>query len=361
MRNDTNEHKGIYFAENGATEAPQFEAYYKEVAARRPVRKKTNPALPLFAAFLAGALVIGGLTYTADSKNLFTGGKKNGSIPDVGTVANGSVGTAGTDAGLQTASLQNSDDIAAIYKNASPAVVKIETYSQANRGSRMNDEWFRQFFGNGGSGVAPEGGGNAGTPGGSGGSTGTPGNGGELVLSGSGTGFFFDKEGYILTNEHVISGASQVKVTVQGYDEPLVADVLGSNYDLDLAVLKVANPEGKSFPALKLGNSDETNIGDWVIAIGNPYGFDQTLTLGVLSAKERPITIQDENGEHTYEHLLQTDASINPGNSGGPLLNENGEVIGINTAVNAEAQGIGFAIPTTTITKVLDTLKSNSL
>ena len=121
------------------------------------------------------------------------------------------------------------------------------------------------------------------------------------------------------------------------------------------------NPNGSEFSALKLGSSEDTKIGDWVMAIGNPYGFDQTLTMGVLSAKERPITIADEQGEHQYEHLLQTDASINPGNSGGPLLNEEGEVIGINTAVNAEAQGIGFAIPTTTITKVLEQLKTNTL
>src|SRR5690606_38342844 len=122
------------------------------------------------------------------------------------------------------------------------------------------------------------------------------------------------------------------------------AQVLGTSYELDLAVLRVVNPKGSSFSALKLGDSDESKIGDWVLAIGNPYGFDHTLTTGVLSAKERPITIQDEQGEHVYELLLQTDASINPGNSGGPLLNDKGELIGINTAVNAEAQGIGFAI-----------------
>lgn len=149
---------------------------------------------------------------------------------------------------------------------------------------------------------------------------------------------------------------------MSGSGEPLVAQVLGTSKELDLAVLKVANADGKDFPALKLGNSNDTNIGDWVIAIGNPYGFDQSLTMGVLSAKERPITIQDEQGvERSFEHLLQTDAAINPGNSGGPLLNAEGEVIGINTAVNAQAQGMGFAIPTTTIEKVLDGLKSNTL
>jgi S1-C subfamily serine protease len=100
-------------------------------------------------------------------------------------------------------------------------------------------------------------------------------------------------------------------------------------------------------------------MGDWVIAIGNPYGFDHTITVGVLSSNEREISITDSSGTRNYQHLLQTDASINPGNSGGPLLNLNGEVIGINTAVSAQAQGIGFAIPSSTILEVLDHLKNN--
>lgn len=328
------------------TIAPKFEAYFKAMEESGPVRKKKhkNAALPMFAAFLAGAIIIGGLTYAADRNNLFTGGASETGTASGSAVASGSA--AGQGAGLTTASFSSSEDIAAIYEEASPAVVKIENYSR-QQSSMMNDPWFQQFFGN-----DMQGRGGAGE---------TPGNGGELTLSGSGTGFFFDKAGYILTNEHVISGAGEVKVTVQGQDEPLTAEVLGTNADLDLAVLKVTSTDGSDFPALKLGDSDDTRIGDWVLAIGNPYGFDQTLTMGVLSAKERPITIADEQGEHTFEHLLQTDASINPGNSGGPLLNEKGEVIGINTAVNAEAQGIGFAIPTTTILEVLEGLKSNKL
>jgi serine protease Do len=108
-----------------------------------------------------------------------------------------------------------------------------------------------------------------------------------------------------------------------------------------------------------LGNVEGTSVGDWVVAIGNPYGFEHTVTVGVLSAKERPIAIPDQQGTRNYKHLLQTDASINPGNSGGPLLNLNGEVIGINTAVSSQAQGIGFAIPTSTINGVLDSLMKN--
>jgi len=327
--------------------APQFEAYYREVNQGRPSRKKKkNAALPLFAAFLTGALVIGGFTYTADKNNLFTGGLLGGS----GTAGMQVSGGNGQDAGLTTASMNTKDDMAAIYEQASPAVVKIENYGKGQQqGGMAMDPWLEQFFRGQGS---PDRNGNSAAP---------QNEQGSLVLSGSGTGFFFDKEGLILTNEHVVSGASEVKVQVQGYDEPLTAEVLGTSYDLDLAVLKVKHPTGGTFPALKLGDSNETRIGDWVLAIGNPYGFDHTLTMGVLSAKERPITIQDEQGEHTYEHLLQTDASINPGNSGGPLLNAKGEVIGMNTAVNAEAQGIGFAIPTTTILDVLEKLKTNTL
>ncbi|MCA0757216.1 trypsin-like peptidase domain-containing protein [Paenibacillus sp. N4] len=311
----------------------------------RRKRAGAGSARTMLASFLVGAMVIGGFSYMADKNNLFSAGQApvtqqtSGEAPD---------GSAQQDAGISTASFNTSDDIADVYAEASPAVVKIETYAEPQRSASMfDDPAFRQFFGGGRGGQEQQ--------------QTQEQSAAELELTGSGTGFFFESDGYILTNEHVISGAKEVKVTVQGYDEPLTAEVLGSSYDLDLAVLKVESPDGNEFPALKLGSSEDTKIGDWVMAIGNPYGFDQTLTMGVLSAKERPITISDEQGEYQYEHLLQTDASINPGNSGGPLLNEEGEVIGINTAVNAEAQGIGFAIPTTTITKVLEQLKTNTL
>jgi len=129
--------------------------------------------------------------------------------------------------------------------------------------------------------------------------------------------------------------------------------VVGADFDLDLALLKL--DAGRDLPFLPLGNSDQIRVGNWVIAIGNPYGLDHTVTTGVISAKGRPITVSDRQ----YENLLQTDASINPGNSGGPLLNLRGEVVGINTAINAEAQGIGFAIPTSTVKRVLEDLKNN--
>lgn len=168
-----------------------------------------------------------------------------------------------------------------------------------------------------------------------------------------GSGFIISEDGYVLTNEHVISSADQINVYLTDQEKPLTAKVIGADEELDLAVLKISSDE--KLPYLQLGNDDDTLVGEWVIAIGNPYGLDHTVTAGVISAKGRPVQVEDRQ----YKNLLQTDASINPGNSGGPLLNLEGEVIGINTAVNASAQGIGFAIPANTVKSVLETLIEN--
>jgi S1-C subfamily serine protease len=294
---------------------------------------KSGPSFKtIFASFMVGVMLVGGLSYTADKQNWFSGGAGiAASVSDSSLVQN---------SGVTTASVSTNGNIATVYEKANPAVVKIENYTTQTNSMRNGANF---LFGGRGSGREQQ-----------------QQQSSEPVLMGSGSGFFFNKDGYILTNEHVIADATELKVTVQGYNEPLTAKVVGSSYELDLAVLKVDSPDGKEFPALTLGDSDQAKIGDWVIAIGNPYGFDHTITMGVLSAKERPITISDEQGDHKYEHLLQTDASINSGNSGGPLLNDRGEVIGINTAVNSEAQGIGFAIPTSTIKGVLDQLMANT-
>ncbi|NIK78541.1 S1-C subfamily serine protease [Paenibacillus castaneae] len=301
----------------------------------------------IFMSFLAGVIVVGLLMYTADLNNWFT---KDQAVT-VQTQSGGSNGSSATIAGTNGSSTASTiagkpDNIAQLFKTASPAVVKIETYvntaKRSTGGSMLDDSFFRQFFGDNYPGTTQEEGKQEDS---------------KMQQSGIGTGFFFDDSGYILTNQHVVGESDQIKVIVQGYDEPFTAELLGSDYQLDLAVLKIKGD--KAFPTLPLGNSDDINIGDWVVAIGNPYGFDHTVTFGVLSAKERPIDIQDSQGERKYEHLLQTDASINPGNSGGPLLNLNGEVVGINTAVSSQAQGIGFAIPTSTIQGVIDNLKNN--
>ncbi len=158
-------------------------------------------------------------------------------------------------------------------------------------------------------------------------------------LESLGSGVIVDSNGYILTNEHVISSAS--KITVSLLDgRKFTASVVGATPKFDLAVLKIKSR--KPLPTVKLGTSSDLMIGETVIAIGNPYGLNHTVTVGVISAVNRSIRI-DEN--KSLRDLIQTDASINPGNSGGPLLNILGELIGINTAIYKEAQGIGFAIP----------------
>lgn len=296
-----------------------------------------------FLMFIASVLVVGLFMFMSDKMNWFTGDNSaSSSAPKTNETAPPPTKTEGSVAGYFG---DRPDNISELFRGASPAVVKIETYSEVrynNSNSLFNDPFFRQFFGdsyvprqqqNNDEGRS------------------------QLEQTGMGTGFFFDENGYILTNQHVIGEATEIRVIVEGYDEPFIAELLGSSFDLDLAVLKLN--EDIKFPTLELGSSEDVNIGDWVVAIGNPYGFDHTLTVGVISAKERPINIFDESGERNYKNLLQTDASINPGNSGGPLINLNGQVIGINTAVSSQAQGIGFAIPTSTITEVLDYLKNN--
>ena len=178
----------------------------------------------------------------------------------------------------------------------------------------------------------------------------------EDIRRGSGTGFIVDEDGYIVTNQHVIAGSDRIFVTMRGEENGLEAEVVWADSSLDLAVLKIDEPD--NLTAVQLGNSDNIHQGDWAIAIGNPYGFEHTVTVGVVSALGRPIEVPTERGQiRHYSNLIQTDAAINPGNSGGPLLNIEGEVIGINTAVATRAQGIGFAIPINEVKFALEEIK----
>ena len=152
-----------------------------------------------------------------------------------------------------------------------------------------------------------------------------------------GSGFIINKEGYILTNDHVVKEAESIQVKLSN-EKVYNGKVVGEDPKTDLAVVKINTQE--SLPTAVLGDSDKLQVGQWAIAIGNPFGLDRTVTVGVVSATGR-----SNMGIETYEDFIQTDASINPGNSGGPLLNVYGEVIGINTAIVAAGQGIGFAIP----------------
>ncbi|WP_437895053.1 S1C family serine protease [Sorangium sp. So ce124] len=172
------------------------------------------------------------------------------------------------------------------------------------------------------------------------------------VAEGLGTAFVYDPEGFLLTNNHVIEGATDILVSfVDGRD--IKATVIGRDKHTDVAVLKV---EEKGLPSLPLGDSDTIEVGDWVVAIGNPFGLSHTVSAGILSAKGR--TRDDVKGldPSGYFNFLQTDASINPGNSGGPLLNLKGEVVGINAAVRANANNIGFAIPINMVRQLLPML-----
>ncbi|MFQ5862044.1 MAG: trypsin-like peptidase domain-containing protein [Candidatus Brocadiales bacterium] len=165
-----------------------------------------------------------------------------------------------------------------------------------------------------------------------------------------GSGVIIDPEGYIVTNEHVISRASKIIVTLSD-GSTYEANVVSSDPESDLAVLKVDSPE--PFPYVQIGTSENLMIGESVIALGNPFGFKNSVTTGVLSATDRTLTFSGRSGTVKYEGLIQTDALINPGNSGGPLVNINGELIGINTAIVSQAQGIGFAIPVDKVKQIL--------
>lgn len=217
-----------------------------------------------------------------------------------------------------------------IVEDAGEAVVKIETTVKVTGSSSdpfFNDPFFREFFGDSFRAVPQS-----------------------RESTGLGSGFIISTDGYILTNSHVVEGATDIKVYLSSRQEPYDAKIVGEDAELDLAIIKIS--AGHNLPVLKFGDSNQTKVGNWVIAIGNPYGLDHTVTVGVISAKGRPVNVEGKQ----FKDLIQTDASINPGNSGGPLLNLQGEVVGINTAINSKAQGIGFAIPSSTVQQVLDQL-----
>jgi len=174
------------------------------------------------------------------------------------------------------------------------------------------------------------------------------------MQEGTGSGFILDKEGHILTNYHVIQAADSVAVVLASGKE-VPASVVGADISTDMALLKI-DPEGEDLPVVKLGDSGKLRVGDWVIAIGNPYGFDRTVTFGVVSSNERTIRAADLR---TISNVIQTDAAINPGNSGGPLLNVKGEVVGINSAILSQSggsEGIGLAIPVNVAKEIVDDL-----
>ena len=235
-----------------------------------------------------------------------------------------------------------------VAKQIEPSVVNINTEStiKPRRGQRRqspddedNQDDFQDFFdrffggqGPGGPQARPEG----------------------MRQRSLGSGVIVDPKGYIITNAHVVEKADRVRVNLAGDDPGKTYDakVIGTDRETDLAVIKIE--AGKSLPAAKLGNSDNMNVGDWVLAIGSPFGLEQTVTAGIISSKGRNI-----DNTHQFQSFLQTDAAINPGNSGGPLVNMNSEVVGINTAIFTQSmgsQGVGFAMPSSTVLNVYNQL-----
>ena len=211
--------------------------------------------------------------------------------------------------------LGSANFIADAVDRTGPAVVRINSArTVTNRlPSGFDDPFFREFFGN----ASPR----------------------SRVERGTGSGFILDANGTIVTNAHVVEGADEVTVTLKDGRE-LIGEVIGEDSLTDLAVIRV---DARDLPTVTLGDSDALRPGEWAIAIGNPLGLDNTVTAGIISATGRTsaqIRVPDKRVQ-----FIQTDAAINPGNSGGPLLNERGEVIGVNTAIIGNAQGLGFAIP----------------
>jgi serine protease Do len=311
--------------------------------------KKRNRFAPLFVGSVTMALVllIGTvLTYTARAKSVDSADAPQLSVPAV---------------------RQHENEFARVAKAVEPAVVNINTESTVknphrrlrrgmppqqqnpdedqdpNNGGNGLQDWFDRFFGQDPNNAVP------GAPGGGGG-------GGDMTSQSLGSGVIVSPNGYILTNFHVVDKADRIRVSLMG-DPATVsypAKVVGTDRETDLAVIKI--DVNHPLPAAKLGNSDSMQVGDWVLAIGSPFGLKSTVTAGIVSAKGRNIVPGRQ-----FQSFIQTDAAINPGNSGGPLVNMDGEVIGINTAIYTETsgyQGVGFALPSNTIAQVFNQLVS---
>ena len=234
----------------------------------------------------------------------------------------GSMGVALLEAPPTPAGSTAPGSLSGAARKASPAVVSINT-SKISRQPRSSDPWHQFFFGDQG---APQ------------------------QQSGLGSGVIVSAAGYILTNNHVVESADEIEVTLND-SRTTQARVIGTDPDTDLAVLKI---DVDKLPAIVLGNSDTLQVGDQVLAIGNPFGVGQTVTGGIVSALGR-----NQLGINTFENFIQTDAAINPGNSGGALVDVHGHLMGINTAIYSRSggsMGIGFAIPVSTARQVLDSI-----
>ena len=234
------------------------------------------------------------------------------------------------------------NEFSRIAKTIRPSVVhiKVETLPKTTAGGQrernLGDEMFRRFFG------LPDGPPGRDMP--------SP-----FRRPGEGSGVIVDPNGYIITNNHVVQKADRIRVRLfnngaAGTEELIEGELIGSDPETDLAVIKI--DAGRTLKAAPIGNSDAVTVGDWAIAVGSPFGYEETVTVGIISAKSREV---EGNQRRSFQRFLQTDAAINPGNSGGPLLNIRGEVIGINTAIvsrSGGSEGLGFSMPSNTAVKV---------
>jgi serine protease Do len=273
-----------------------------EAAAPGPRRPGRAGAWPLVMALMA-AFLLGGLVMPHVRMEWVSGPAARDAATAAPAVVSGLPGA--------------EEPIARAAGAVSQAVVNIDTVSKVTVGT--GDPFFDQFFGRR-----------------------------TVQKTGEGSGFIIDAKGHVLTNEHVVAGATEITVTMST-GRRLRGKVVGSDRFSDVALVRV---EGEGLPVAPLGKSQGLRPGQWAIAIGNPYGFQQTVTAGVVSNVARPVN----TGDRSYERLIQTDAAINPGNSGGPLVDGQGRVIGVNTVVLADAQGIGFAIPIEVALRVADEL-----
>ncbi len=227
----------------------------------------------------------------------------------------------------RTTNLVTLPDFASIAELLNPAVVLIKTTTiekQSPHSFMGDDEFFRYFFGPQFKQRAPQ----------------------ERKSVGWGSGFFISEDGYILTNNHVVENAEEITVTLNDERE-FDAKVIGTDPEIDIALIKI---EGKGFPKAEMGDSDKLKVGQWVVAIGNPLGYDHSVTAGIVSAKGRRLGTG-------VQSFIQTDAAINFGNSGGPLVDLKGNVVGINTAISSRGQNIGFAVPINMAKEILKDLK----
>lgn len=284
----------------------------------------------LVSSMLGGAIAIGGFTYL------------NPSVISVNPSANQeSLPVSFTNYVFDSADFVVPEGLNFVYaaKSATPAVVHIRTLTNSSSSASRNnpmDQFFKDHFGD------------------------QYGRGGRPQSRGAGSGVIISEDGYIATNNHVIEGASEIEILLND-NRSFQATVIGTDPNTDLALLKI---EGEGFPIMNFGDSEKIQIGEWVLAIGNPYEFTSTVTAGIVSAKARNIDILrrygDPQNRYKIEAFIQTDAAVNPGNSGGALVNLNGELVGINTAIASPTgsfAGYSFAVPASLVRKVIYDLK----